>query len=118
TAARRGDSGKRQCRPGLAHLLRTARFAAGHYASAAITGQDFVPASTPNKALAAGAALAAVALAGLAYFMRDPERHPPGDPRAILAPADGRVLMVETTSAPAQAFVAGPAWRIVIFLSL
>jgi len=70
----------------------------------------------PNKALALAAALAALSLAGLAYFLRDPERRPPDDPRAILAPADGRVLLVE--AAPAPAFVAGPAWRIVIFLSL
>jgi len=77
-----------------------------------------VPASIPNKALAAGAALAAVGLAGLAYFMRDPERQPPDDPRVMLAPADGRVLLVETASAPAPEFLAGPAWRIVIFLSL
>jgi phosphatidylserine decarboxylase len=33
-----------------------------------------------------------------------------------LAPADGRVLVVERSTAPA--FVAGPAWRIVTFLSL
>jgi len=75
-----------------------------------------VPLSLANKTLAAGAALAALGLAGLAYFMRDPARQPPDDPRAILAPADGRVLLVEAASAPA--FVTGPAWRIVIFLSL
>ena len=69
-----------------------------------------------TKALALGTAAAALAVAGLAYFMRDPERQPPDDPRAILAPADGRVLLVETAAAPA--LVAGPAWRIVIFLSL
>ena len=55
-------------------------------------------------------------LGGLAWFLRDPERRPPSDPRAILAPADGQVLLVETASAPT--FVAGLAWRVVIFLSL
>jgi phosphatidylserine decarboxylase len=58
-----------------------------------------------------------LALAGvLAWFLRDPERRTPADPRAILAPADGRVLLVERAAAPA--FVVGPAWRVVIFLSL
>ena len=75
-----------------------------------------MPASSSSKTLALGAAVAALGVAGLAYFMRDPERQPPDDPRAILAPADGRVLLVEAAAAPA--FVAGPAWRIVIFLSL
>jgi phosphatidylserine decarboxylase len=49
-----------------------------------------------------------------AYFFRDPDRYPPSDPDAILAPADGRVM------------VAGPAgpeappgnWlQVAIFLS-
>src|SRR5258707_20079 len=48
--------------------------------------------------------------------MRDPPRRPPNHPRAILAPADGLVLLVETAAAPE--FVAGLSWRIVIFLSL
>jgi phosphatidylserine decarboxylase len=74
------------------------------------------PVSLSNKAVALGAAAASLAVISLAYFLRDPERQPPNDPRAILAPADGRVLLVETAAAPA--FVAGPAWRIVIFLSL
>ena len=74
-----------------------------------------MPAQFANKALAAGVT-AGLALAGLAYFLRDPERCPPDDPRAILAPADGRVLVVE--AAPAPAFVPASAWRVVIFLSL
>jgi phosphatidylserine decarboxylase len=69
-----------------------------------------------NKAVALGVGAASLAALGLAYFLRDPERRPPNDPRAILAPADGQVLLVETAAAPA--FLAGPAWRIVIFLSL
>ena len=72
--------------------------------------------SRSNRVVALGAAAAALAVIGLAYFQRDPARHAPDDPRAILAPADGRVLLIEAATAPA--FVAGPAWRIVIFLSL
>ncbi len=34
----------------------------------------------------------AVLAALLAWFFRDPERHVPSDPGAVLAPADGRVL--------------------------
>lgn len=44
--------------------------------------------------LAAGAVLLSGAMA---FFFRDPERHPPADPRAVVAPADGRVVRVERT---------------------
>jgi len=30
------------------------------------------------------------------YFFRDPQRTPPSDPRAIVAPADGHILLVES----------------------
>lgn len=33
----------------------------------------------------------------MAFFFRDPERQPPGDPDAIVAPADGRVTRVMTS---------------------
>jgi phosphatidylserine decarboxylase len=75
-----------------------------------------------NAWLLAGALLLALAAAGLLWFMRDPERQPPAEPGAILAPADGRVLRAERVEQVEQAaalgFIAGPAWRIVIFLSL
>jgi phosphatidylserine decarboxylase len=70
----------------------------------------------PIVALLGSAIIGLVLVGGLAWFLRDPERQPPVDPRAILAPADGRVLVVEPATAPA--YVAGPAWRIVTFLSL
>jgi len=73
-------------------------------------------ASKTHKIVTLGAAAASLAVLGLAYFGRDPARRPPTDPHAILAPADGRVLRIEHATAPA--FLAGPAWRIVIFLSL
>lgn len=70
----------------------------------------------PVAALLGSAALGLSLAGGLAWFLRDPARRPPAGPRAILAPADGRVLVVERAVAPA--FVAGPAWRIVTFLSI
>jgi phosphatidylserine decarboxylase len=64
-------------------------------------------------ALAAGPLLA-LAVALLLFF-RDPERHPPADPNAIVSPADGRVLV----AGPAQPGVSPPgAWlQISVFLS-
>ena len=63
------------------------------------------------------ALLAGAVLGWVAYFFRDPERSPAStDPRAILSPADGRVLSVERLE-DAGCFP-GPAQRIIIFLSL
>ncbi len=46
-----------------------------------------------------GAALGFVAVALFAaFFFRDPERKVPDDPRAIVSPADGRVVRIETIS--------------------
>lgn len=72
--------------------------------------------SRANTAVGLCAAAASLAVLGLAYFLRDPARRPPNDPRAILAPADGRVLLIAPAAAPE--FVVGPAWRLMIFLSL
>jgi phosphatidylserine decarboxylase len=55
---------------------------------------------------------AAAALASLAFF-RDPERRSPPDPRAVLAPADGRVTEVVEDR---DEWV-GPAVRVSVFLS-
>jgi phosphatidylserine decarboxylase len=54
-------------------------------------------------------------LAGLAFF-RDPHRTPPGDPAALGAPADGRI--VETAKLAHHEEIDGPASRISIFLSV
>jgi phosphatidylserine decarboxylase len=40
------------------------------------------------------AILSGILAAFMAYFFRDPERHPPSDPNVIVAPADGRVTRV------------------------
>lgn len=58
---------------------------------------------------------AALSLAGLAFY-RDPPRRVKLDPRALLSPADGRIMQVERQwrAAPTDA----PQVRIVIFLSV
>ncbi|MBI4467798.1 MAG: phosphatidylserine decarboxylase family protein [Acidobacteria bacterium] len=48
------------------------------------------------------------------YFFRDPEREIPGDPAAIVSPADGRVLRVE----PLDSTIPGSPQVISIFLSV
>lgn len=57
--------------------------------------------------------LAAIACA---LFFRNPRRTPPADPNAVIAPADGRILTVETHDEPF--FHCGPMQRISIFLSV
>jgi len=50
------------------------------------------------------------------YFFRDPLRQPPADPRAMVSPADGKVLDVTKVQEPN--FIGGEAMRIAIFLSV
>ena len=50
------------------------------------------------------------------YFFRDPLRVPPDDPRAIVSPADGKIVEVDRVEEPE--FIEGEATRIAIFLSL
>ena len=53
------------------------------------------------------------------FFFRDPERVAPGRPRAVIAPADGRVVSVTPAVPPAELGLgATPRWRISTFLSV
>jgi phosphatidylserine decarboxylase len=51
-----------------------------------------------------------------AFFFRDPERQVPEDPRLVLSPADGRVVLVEP--APEGNAVGPGATQVSIFLSV
>ncbi len=58
---------------------------------------------------------AAAVLPVIAFF-RDPVRHTPGDPNAVIAAADGRVLSIEQIS---DERLGGEEWlRIAVFLSV
>lgn len=53
------------------------------------------------------------------YFFRDPERVPPGRPGAVVAPADGRIVLVGPAVPPADLGLGdAPRWRVAIFLSV
>lgn len=60
---------------------------------------------------------AACGLAGLGFccFFRDPQRAAPADPLALLAPADGRVVIVREADEPF--FIKGRARQVSIFMS-
>jgi phosphatidylserine decarboxylase len=53
------------------------------------------------------------------YFFRDPERTVPDRPGVLVAPADGRVVMVGPAVPPEEIGLgAAPRWRVAIFLSV
>jgi phosphatidylserine decarboxylase len=53
------------------------------------------------------------------YFFRDPERVPPPRPGVVIAPADGRVVMVGPAVPPLELGLGdAPRWRVCIFLSV
>lgn len=49
------------------------------------------------------------------WFFRDPEREPPADPRALVSPADGKVIDVSPVQE--SLFLHAPATKISIFMS-
>ena len=53
------------------------------------------------------------------FFVRDPERVPPGRPGAIVAPADGRIVIIVPAVPPPELGLGdAPRWRVSIFLSV
>ena len=63
--------------------------------------------------------LGAIVAAFCLYFFRDPARVPPEREGALLAPADGRVIVVDEALPPAELGLPGPSrWRVGIFLSV
>jgi phosphatidylserine decarboxylase len=74
------------------------------------------PARLPTWAIALAECLLALVLAWTVLFFRDPHRRTPRDDALFLAPADGRVADVQTVGE--ADFLAGPALRIGIFLSV
>lgn len=62
-----------------------------------------------------GLLIGGVLFALVVNFFRDPERIPPSDPRAIVAPADGRIIQV--AEVPDDRFFGRRALRVSIFMS-
>ena len=63
--------------------------------------------------------LGVVGLAGLAffgYFFRDPERNIPREPGVVVAPADGKVILVDEVQE--DLYLNGPARRVAIFMNV
>ncbi len=53
------------------------------------------------------------------FFFRNPTRVPPGRPGAVVAPADGRIVMVGQAVPPRELGLGDePRWRVCIFLSV
>ncbi len=53
------------------------------------------------------------------YFFRDPERVAPARPGVIVAPADGRIVVLDEAPPPAELDLGNrPRWRVGIFLSV
>jgi phosphatidylserine decarboxylase len=69
-----------------------------------------------STVLATLAMLCAAATAFLVNFFRDPERTPPPDPRLVVSPADGRVLLAEEAVEETR-FLHARAAKVSIFMS-
>jgi phosphatidylserine decarboxylase len=70
----------------------------------------------PRPALVVAEAVLALVLIWALMFFRDPHRQIVQDDTVLLAPADGRIMDIETVEEPD--FIGGPALRIGIFLSI
>ena len=68
-----------------------------------------------SAVLAVSAAVSLLAAIFVLYFFRNPERHPPADVMAIVAPADGEVIIAEPV---ADTPLGGEALKISIFMSV
>jgi phosphatidylserine decarboxylase len=74
------------------------------------------PGRLPVWAVAAVEGVLALVLVWALMFFRDPHRDSPQDDALLLAPADGKVMDIETVEE--MDFIGGPALRIGIFLSI
>ena len=90
------------------------------FPAAVLTAMIVVPVGTvavlPGWAVVSVEAVLAAALIWILMFFRDPARRCPEEPNLLLAPADGRITDIE--SVEENDFIAGPALRIGIFLSI
>lgn len=59
---------------------------------------------------------AALLLAAVALFFRDPSRRVPGQPNVLVSPADGKVVEIADVDEPNH--IRGPAKKLAIFMSL
>ena len=71
---------------------------------------------TGSVVVAVIAALVAIVAAWVAYFFRDPERQGDRGERLVVAPADGRVVLISAVDEPA--FLRGAATRVSIFMNV
>ncbi|HET7586209.1 MAG TPA: phosphatidylserine decarboxylase family protein [Gemmatimonadaceae bacterium] len=69
-----------------------------------------------SAALWVAAALLVIVALWIVYFFRDPERPGPRGDRLVVAPADGRIVMITEVDEPA--FVGARAVRVSIFMNI
>lgn len=89
-------------------FIAIAAFASGAFGARAVT--------RGSGGWWAATVVAVVLTAWVAYFFRDPERIGERGPGVVIAPADGRVVAIETVDEPA--FIGGPAVRVSIFMNI
>ena len=55
---------------------------------------------------------------GVFLFVRDPDRYPPEDEKAILSPADGRICLIQECELPDSLADGKKYWRVSVFMSV